>query len=229
MTSPSERLLTVFAPLMSAAGYLYRKTGHRFRRSSPMGSYEFSLNFDGRGGLVTVNSAFFVHHDSLEKEFTKCLGYAVPWCAGGSMLNAGATPWKFPLYDERFASMTPRELGGLPSEILHPQHIIALAAQSLLKCHSEYAVPLFHQIVDDRSLFDFYLEYLRKGRVGRLRPQLENVCYLAVLLAGRLKGDAAEVLTLARAIDGPFKLGSDFERSVAAVYPHATGVPPPTP
>jgi hypothetical protein len=45
VTMPSERLLTHFTPLMSAAGYLYRKTGHRFQRSSPMGSYEFSPQF----------------------------------------------------------------------------------------------------------------------------------------------------------------------------------------
>lgn len=224
MTTPSERLLTHFAPHMAAAGYLYRKTGHRFRRSTPMGSYEFTLDFDGRGGLVQVSSAFFVHHEALEKEFAKCVGYAVPWCAGGSMLNAGAPHWKFPLFDKRFASMTPRELGGIQSEVAHPQHMIELASQSLLKCHSEYAIPFFRQIADDRSLFDFLLECLRKGGLARMRPHPESTCYLAILLAGRLKLDPAEVLALAKAVGA--KLGTEFEHNVAAVCTHVTGVPP---
>src|SRR6516225_1926426 len=107
--TPTERLLAIFGPLMESEGYTYRKTHHRFIKKFAAGTHEYSLTFDGRSGLVAVDAGFFVHFDALEKQFKKALGYQCPWSAGATLLNAGANPWNYFLFEDRFAAMPPAE------------------------------------------------------------------------------------------------------------------------
>jgi hypothetical protein len=190
---PSERLLDLLVPVMEREGYSYRKSNHRFLKTFPHGTDEFSLIFDGRGGLVAVDAGFFIQYTSLKKVFKRILGHECPWQAGASLLNAGANPWNFFLFEDRYASMTPQERSGLPADEIHPDRKLDACVQFLTATHANYAVPLFQQLQSYRQLLDFYREYLTAGCQGRCRPLAENVVYLSLILAAFLGDNLDEI------------------------------------
>jgi hypothetical protein len=191
---PSERLLEEFIPAMEGQGYAYKKSGHRFVKPFAFGTHEWWLSFDGRGGLVAVDAAFFVRFPALEKRFEKLVGYQVSWCAGGTLLNAEADPWKFWMNEERFAAMTTKQLAAHASDEVHPPARVHAASTFLLDAHARYAVPFFASILTPRDLYAYLRAYLDRGCFGRLYPMRQNVLYLALLLAGSLGEDLDAIL-----------------------------------
>lgn len=65
--TPSQRVMERFVPWMAEQGFSYRKTGHKFTRATACASYEFSVVFDGRGGLVSTDAAIYVDFPKLRK------------------------------------------------------------------------------------------------------------------------------------------------------------------
>jgi hypothetical protein len=187
---------------MERAGYAYRKSGHRFLRESALGTHEFWLRFDGRAGLVAVDAAYFVHFDALERHFKNALGRDCLWSAGGDLLNAGANPWKFWLFEERFANMSAAERAHLPSDVIHPDARIDLAVQFLSDARCDYAEPFFTRLQSYTDLMQFYHEYLESGFTGRLRPQPDNVICLSLILAAMAGHPREEILDSAKVL-GP--------------------------
>jgi hypothetical protein len=190
---PTERLLNAFIPLMQGEGYEYRKTNHRFLKPFVLGKHEFSLRFDGRGGLVAVGACFFVHFEALLKQLKKILGQACPWSAGGTLLMAGADPWKFWLFDEKFAEMTIQERSGFPSDEIHPESRIQSGARFLLDAHNKYALPFFEKLQTYEELAEFYREYLDSDCTGQCRPHAEYVLYLSLILAACLGNETEPI------------------------------------
>jgi hypothetical protein len=201
---------------MAREGYTFRKKFHRFEKPFPYGRYEYVLGFDGRGGLVAVDAAFFVHFDALERQFKEVLGYECPWSAGATLLNAGADPWKFWLFDEGLASLSVKERGGYTSEAVHPQGRIETAAQFLAEAYRRFAVPLFQQLQTYRDLADFYAEYRRNGYTGPCRPLPENVVYLSLLVAASLGDDLREIVASAKGMESLY-FGDDVDSLVRTV------------
>jgi hypothetical protein len=214
--TPTERLLAIFVPLMENEGYAYRKTHHRFIKKFPAGTHEYSLRFDGRSGLVTVDAGFFVHFDALEKHTKKALGYMCPWSAGATLLNAGANPWNYFLFEDRFATMQPAERSGIASEVIHPEARLQEAVRFLLDAHTRYALPLFRGLQTVRHLADFLGEYIRNGCTARCRPLPETAVYLWLLAAGTLGDDLKEIVELAKGIGSGY-VGHDVNASVQSV------------
>jgi len=213
---PAERLIELLAPVMEREGYAYRKSGHRFVKPFRHGKHEFSLIFDGRGGLVAVDAGFFVYFEALLKQFKAALGHPCPWAAGASLLNAGANPWKFWLFEERFARMTPQERAGIPSEEIHPQLRMEECVRFLTDAHARFAVPLFQSLQTYRQLADFYKEYLTNGCSGRCRPLAENVVYLSLFLAALLDDDLNEIAAFARGMQSVYA-GHDVHKNIEKV------------
>lgn len=201
---PADRLLEHFIPVMERQGYVYRKSNHRFLKTFPCGTYEFSLMFDGRGGLVGVSPFLGVHFDALEKRFQKVLGYDCLWSAGATLLNAGANPWNFWLNEDRFAAMTPVERSAFASDVIHPPSRIQACVQFLTQAHEQFAVPLFQKLQTYQDLAEFYGEYRRNGFVGRCRPRPENVVSLSLLIAAHLGEDLEEIVASAKGATGTF-------------------------
>ena len=214
--SPSDRLLAHFVPLMEAEGYTYRKTNHRFIKKVPCGTYEYSLMFDGRSGLVAVDAGFFVHFDTLEKQFKKALGYDCSWSAGATLLNAGANPWKYFLFEERFAAMQPAERSAIPSDVIHPETRIQGGVRFLHDAHTRYAAPLFRTLSTVRQLAVFLGQYFREGCSGRCRPLPENAVYLWLLAAGALGDDLDEIVGFAKGLNSGHT-GNDVDARVQKV------------
>jgi hypothetical protein len=201
---------------MESEGYTYRKTHHRFIKKFAAGTHEYSLTFDGRSGLVAVDAGFFVHFDALEKQFKKALGYQCPWSAGATLLNAGANPWNYFLFEDRFAAMPPAERSGIPSDVIHPQARLQACALFLIDAHSQYAVPLFRSLQSLRQLADFLGDYIRNGCSARCRPLPETTVYLWLLAAGTLGDGLEEIVVLARGIKSGY-VGHDVNSSVQSV------------
>jgi len=201
---------------MESEGYTYRKTHHRFIKRFQYGTHEYSLTLDGRSGLVAVDAGFFVHFDALEKQFKKALGYACPWSAGATLLNAGASPWNCFLFEDRFAGLQPTERSGIPSEVIHSQARLEACVRFLLDAHTRHAMPLFRSLQTVRQLADFLGDYIRKGCSGRCRPLPETAIYLWLLAAGALGDHLDEIVALARGIRSGY-VGHDVDSSVQAV------------
>jgi hypothetical protein len=214
--TPTDRLLALFIPFMEQEGYAYRKSNHRFLKPFSCGKYEFSLTFDGRGGFVTVTSGFFVHFDAVLKQFKKIFGYACPWTAGATLLNAGANPWHFWLFDERFAAMSPQERSGVSSEVIHPASRIEAGDHFLKHAHGTYAAPFFQRLQTYRQLADFYREYLQSGGVARCRPLPENAVYLSLILAACLGDRFEEIVAFSQGV-GSYCVGHNVASNVQAV------------
>lgn len=214
--TPTERLLAIFIPLMESEGYTYRKTHHRFIKKFAAGVHEYSLTFDGRSGLVAVDVGFFVHFDALEKQFKKALGYLCPWSAGATLLDAGANPWNYFLFEDRFAAMQPAERSGIPSDVIHPQARLQACVRFLLEAHTRYTVPLFRGLQTVRQLADFLGEYIRNGCSARCRPLPETAVYLWLLAAGTLGDDLEEIVELAKGIRSGY-VGPDVDSSVQSI------------
>jgi hypothetical protein len=195
---PSDRLLDLFVPVMEREGYQCRKSNHRFLKTFPHGTDEFSLIFDGRSGLVAVDAGFFVHFTSLKKVFKNILGHECPWQAGATLLNAGAKPWNFFLFEDGYASMTPQERSGIPTDVIHPDWKLQACVQFLTTAHANFAQPFFQQLQAYRQLADFYREYLTAGCQGRCRPLAENVVYLSLILAAFLGDNLDEIVAFSQ-------------------------------
>ncbi len=202
--NPTDRLLASLIPAMEREHYTYRKANHRFLKPFAHGRYEFSLSFDGRGGLVTVRAGFFVHFDAILRHYKRVLGHPCPWAAGATLLNAGADPWQFWLFDERFAALTPHERSGYPPEAIHPDSRIEAGARFLEDAHTGYAVPFFQRLQTYRQLADFYREFLQEGGVGRCRPSAESVVYLSLILAHRFGEEWEKIASFSRGIESAY-------------------------
>jgi len=105
---------------------------------------------------VAVDAAFLVHFDSLERRFKDVLGFECPWSAGATLLNAGADPWKFWLFDQQLSGLPLKERAGYSSELVHPQSQIEAGVQFLVEAYRKFAVPLFQRLQTYRDLADFY-------------------------------------------------------------------------
>jgi hypothetical protein len=214
--NPTDRLLALLIPFMEQEGYAYRKSNHRFLKPFANGNYEFSLTFDGRGGFVTVTAGFFVYFDAVLKHFKKILGYACPWTAGATLLNAGANPWQVRLFDQRFAAMSPQERSGVPSEVIHPDSRIEAGVHFLKNAHGTYAAPFFQRLQTYCQLADFYREYFQSGGVARCRPLPENVVYLSLILAACLGERMEEIVAFSQGV-GSCYVGHNVASKVQAV------------
>lgn len=216
---PSDRFLESFIPRMEKEGYSYRKTGQRFSKPFAYGTHECWLSFDGRGGMVSVEPAFFVRFVELEKQFKKALGYDCSWSAGGTLLNLGGNPWKYWLFEERYASMSPAERAGLSSDVIHPPARISGGVEFLMQAHTEFALPLFQKLGTYRELVEYYKQYAQNGFIGRCYPSADKVIYLSLLLAAFLGDDGDGVLEPLNRFEKGF-LGPTFDRSVQTVRQH---------
>jgi hypothetical protein len=210
---------------MEREGYTYRKSYHRFEKAFQFGKYEYTVTFDGQGGLVAVGAGFFVHFDSLERQYKNILGYECPWSAGATLLNAGASPWKFWLFDERFGSMTIKQRAGYAPEVVHPQKRIEAGVRFLLEAHECYAIPFFQKLQSYRDLANFYKEYRENGYIGDCRPLAENVVYLSLLVGAFLGGDLRDIVESAKGMESIY-VGEDVASSVRTVLKHIESADP---
>jgi hypothetical protein len=159
--SPSQRLLSLVVPKMEAMGYRYRKTGNLFSKTNGETIDQFSLSFDGRGGLVSVDGAFAVILPKVEALLAKAFGANHPWSAGASFGNAGIKPHLYDLFVMEYAALTPKQKAAVDPDLIHPQVRIEGGLAYVLDVHEQHACKLFQKVSTPRELYDLMLDAMR--------------------------------------------------------------------
>lgn len=197
-TPPSQRVLDLLLPRMTDFGYKYTKKWHKFKKPFAHGGLEFCVDFDGRGGLLTVDAAFFVHFTKLEALYEKVTGKGCAWTVGASLRNAGAKQSKYDVYEGIYGGLTPKEKSLVDPELLHPQKRVEGALAFLLDAHEQFAQPLFDKVATYRQLSELLLDGLRGNqssyRYFYISPEK---MVMALLLAHALGDDPSELYEIA--------------------------------
>lgn len=199
---------------MVEKGYKYRKKNHSFLRHAGPASQDFMVDFDGRGGFVSVSGSYWVRFDKLDALSKKLTGTGIADVAGGGFAQTGVVPRKYDIYDSAYASLTPKQKGAVDPALVHPQERVDAAVRFIVDTHERYVVPLFERLNSYRALADFLLEGFRGGAV--LMPHVPHAIPMALLLAAALGDDPSEILSYADKC-APIYTGRDIRASVSAL------------
>lgn len=191
---------------MEAMGYRYRKTDNIFSKTNGEAVDRFSVSFDGRGGLVSVNGGFSVLLPKVETLLAKAFKPRYSWSAGASFLNAGAKPHQYDLFVMEYAELTPKQKAAIDPDLVHPQERIDEARACLLDIHERHARKLFEQVTTARALYDLMLDAMR-GDVWAMRMsvQLPVAMRNALVLGAALGLDTNDIYRYAEAYDVRYK------------------------
>lgn len=199
---------------MTGKGFTYHKKNHAFRRTAGPASQEFSVDFDGRGGLVSVGGGFSVRFVKLEALFEKAVGSVMSAAAFGGFLQLGVDPYKYDLFDDEYAAMTPKEKGSVDPALVHPQERVDEAVRYVVGTYERHVAPVFDRLSSYRGLSGF----LRRGTPGVPwtpgGPHAAHAIPMALLLAASLNDDPADILTYAEQA-APIYTGFDIRDLVA--------------
>ncbi len=197
-TPPSQRVLDLFVPRMTDLGYKYTKKWHRFKKPFAHGVFEYCVYFDGRGGLLTLDSAFFINFTKLEALYKKATGTGCAWTVGATLWNAGAKETRYEVYESTYGGLTPKEKSLIDPELVHPQKRVEEAVMFLLDVHDQFAQPFFDRMATYRQLSDLLFDGLRGNRDSFryffITPQK---LAMALLLARALGDDPSELYEIA--------------------------------
>jgi len=183
---------------MTDRGYNYTKTWHVFKKPFAHGVFEYSVYFDGRGGLLTLDSAFFVRFTKLEALYKKATGKGCTWTVGAGLNNAGAKKTHYNVYESTYAGLTPKQKSLIDPELVHPQKRVEEAVAFLLDAHEQLAQPFFDNVATYRQLSDLLVDGLRGNldsfKYFFIRPEK---LVMALLLARALGDDPSELYEIA--------------------------------
>ena len=195
---PSERLLEIVIPIISKKGFEYKKSKKEFVRKFPFGKQIFSISFDGRGGLTTVDCGLFIVFDELIKIYGEI--FEKPnntyWQVGEARLSYGYEYSKRELcpgflFDSKFGAMTLIEKSKYNTYEVHPEFKIRKGADFITCAYELFAETTFEKLNSYEHLFDFYLESIeiRNKKIKlevnciNLFPNEEMLVYYSLILA----------------------------------------------
>ncbi|HEX6372860.1 MAG TPA: hypothetical protein VF006_28315 [Longimicrobium sp.] len=199
---------------MTGKGFTYHKKNHVFRGTAGPASQEFLVDFDGRSGLVSVGGGFSVRFSKLEVLFEKAVGSAMGAGAFGGFSQMGIEPYKYDIFVNEYAAMTPKEKGSVDPALVHPQERVDEAVRYVVETYDTHVAPLFDRLSSYRGLSEFIL----RGTPGVTwtpgAPHAARAIPMALLLAAALKDDPAEILAYAEQA-APIYTGFDIRDLVA--------------
>lgn len=212
--TPSQRVLDQLIPIMAGKGFTYRKTYHRFLREVGPASQEFSVNFDGRGGLVSVDGGFAVRFAKLAALFEKAIGSTMGSGAVGNFSVLDITPYKYDIFVDEYAGLTPKQKGAVDPMLVHPQERVDEAVRYLVGNYETQVDPLFDRLSSYRGLAGFLLADTPGVTWTPGAPHAARAIPMALLLAAALDDDPADILAYVEQA-APIYKGSDIRDLVA--------------
>src|SRR5690554_3347922 len=232
--SPSERLIEIVKPYLEEKGFVYKKSTKDFIRKFSLGRQRFSLCFDGRGGLTSVDCGFFIYFDELNKLYEKIFETKT----GDWSFQIGANLLRFEkiferyigfLYDDKFANMTLKEKSQYSSYEVHPQHKIQQGADFIIKAFDVYAETHFNKIDNYETLYDalIHIVRVRNKQIPSATPFLnlniscidEKLVYNTLILALSLGKETFEIEQYADDIFSRYKVGVDkIKQNIEKIY-----------
>ena len=232
---PSERIIDIVKPHLIAAGFEFKKSKNDFIKSFLFGRQRFSLRFDGRGGLTTVNCGFFIYFDELIKIYGKILDIKPgDWSfqIGANSLTGSNTSFNQNegfLFDNKFGNMPLKEKANYTSYQVHPENKVKEGADFIIKAFDLNAQPHFLKINNYEILFDTLIHAVKihTKTIAKGTPFLNvdlrfdevNLVYIALILALQLGKDTVEIEELVTDILERYTVGTDeINRNIEKIY-----------
>lgn len=212
--TPSQRVLDQLVPIMTGKGFTYRKTNHRFLRTAGPATQEYTVGFDGRGGLVSVDGGFFVRFAKLAAIFEQAVGAPMGAVAFGGFLQMKIEPYKYDIFVGEYAEMTPKQKGAVDPALVHPQERVDEAVRYVVGNYERHIAPLFDRLSSYRGLAGFLLADTPGVTWTPGAPHADRAIPMALLLAAALDDDPADILAYAEQA-APIYKGSDIRGLVA--------------
>lgn len=231
---PSERVMELVKPYLTQKGFNFKKSATEFLRKFPLGRQRFSLCFDGRGGLVTVNCGFFIYFDKLITLYGKIFSENT----GDWDFQIGENNLRFTykgfennpgfLFDEKFGKMSLSEKSKYNSYQVHPEQKIIKGADSILKAFDLYAEHHFDYINNYENLFEALTHMMRiaNKKIPFTTPFLnlnlpfneEKVLYYGLILALCLGKETSEIDELANDILNRYTNKEEVIGNIQKIY-----------
>ena len=231
---PSERVIEIIKPYFEAKGFTYKKSQKEFLRKFPLGRQKFSLSFDGRGGIVTVNCGFFIFFDELIN-------------LSGKIFDEKTGDWSFQisenllehapffkhdvrvgfLFDSRFEGMTLAEKSKYSSYIVHPERKIKQGADFIIKAFELYAEPHFNKIDNYETLYNALINSVRVRYTQVATPYInlilchdeEKLVYDSLILALCLNKETTAIEELLNDMLGRYTVGKEeVKQNIQKIY-----------
>lgn len=233
---PTDRIVEKIKPYIESKGFLYKKSKKDFVRKFELGRQRFSLIFDGRGGLTTVNCGFFIYFDELIKLF----GEIFDTKTGDWNFQIGANTLKgidtvfdakigF-LFDDKFGNMTLSEKSKFNSYEVHPEHKIKQGTDFIIKAFDLYAEEHFNKIDNYETLYEAFIHTIKLYNQSsnpmtkpflnlNLRYDELNLLYYCLILALCLNKDTTAINEFAENIYKRYVVGVDeVKEKVQKIY-----------
>lgn len=232
---PTDRIIEKIKPYIESKGFLYKKSQKDFVQKFALGRQRFSLTFDGRGGLATVNCGFFIYFDELIKLFGKIFEKETgDWNfqVGVNSLKGIDTVFDGNvgfLFDDKFGNMPLSEKSNYSSYDVHPEHKIKHGSDFIIKAFDLYAENHFNNIDNYETLHEAFIHAIkvRSGKLPQTTPFLnlnlryneENLLYYSLILALCLNKDTTAINELAEDIYKRYVVNVDeIKGNVKKIY-----------
>jgi hypothetical protein len=167
MSQARTDLMAILVPFFEKEGYKFAKSKNEFTKIENEIAYQFSLSFDGRGGLTMVNSIeFSIKVVDVEKAIKKITKYphSLPAIYGGTVRywEDLSNPLTIPTMHSQKAldianTMNMKDLAAIPYEEKYPKIRIENCAKKIIELHAERIIPFFEKFKNLESIYKLFL------------------------------------------------------------------------
>ena len=233
-TKPTDRVIEIVKPHLTEKGFQYKKSGRRFTKKFPLGRQCFSLSFDGRGGLTTVNCGFFIYFDQLIDLYGKILSVKTgDWSFQIKENSLKRAYYKLEkdtgfLFDDKFGGMSLSEKSKFSSHDVHPEYRIRKGADFIIEAFELYAETHFNKINNYERLFDALIHAVRAMNKNNqcstpfinlnLQYDEEQLIYYSLVLALCLDKDTEEITALADDVIKRYIDSEKVKQNIQKIY-----------
>jgi hypothetical protein len=211
MSQAKTDLIAILIPFFEKEGYKFGKSKNEFTKIENEIAYQFSLSFDGRGGLTMVNNIHFsTKVVDIEKAMKKIMNYPHPIWFFGKGINYWedmSKPLTIPTMHSQKAldvanTMNMKALAAIPYEEKYPKARIENCAKKMTELYSERIIPFFDEFKNFQSIYDLFLnENPQKGEYNLLNldpkyPEMYNKFNLLFikLLSKKMKVEEPKIV-----------------------------------
>jgi hypothetical protein len=184
MSQTKTDLMAILVPFFEKEGYKFGKSKNEFTKIENEIAYQFSLGFDGRGGLTMVNSiAFSIKVVDVEKAMKKVTKYphSLPAIYGGTIRywEDMSKPLTIPtMYSQKALdvanTMNMKTLSAIPYEEKYPKVRIENCAKKITELYFERIISFFEKFKTLESIYNLFLnENPQKKELNPLNLDLE--------------------------------------------------------
>jgi hypothetical protein len=167
MSQAKTDLMEILIPIFEKGGFKFTKSKNEFTKIENEIAYQFSLGFDGRGGLTMVNNIdMLIKVVDVEKAIKKITKYPhfLPAIYGGTIRywEDMSKPLTIPTMHSQKAldvanTMNMKALAAIPYEEKYPKIRIENCAKKITELYFERIIPFFDKFENMQQIYDVFL------------------------------------------------------------------------